>query len=86
MDVSIQIRYRINDVIKMTNTIQDFNTSLKAMARGILVNFISKKDAGKIEIEINYIKQEFVVSSFNLNVIWNSVVKNFPTFLILFKS
>ena len=49
----------------MTNTIQDFNNSLKAIARGVLVNLVSKKDAGKIEIEINYIKQEFVVSRLN---------------------
>ena len=49
----------------MTNTIQDFNNSLKAIARGVLVNLVSKKDAGKIELEINYIKQEFVVSGLN---------------------
>ncbi len=61
MEISAQIRYRITDVIKVTNSLQDINLSLKSIARSHLVNQFSKVDLGKIEIEKNYIKQQFVV-------------------------
>ena len=52
------------DPIKLINTLQDLNGTLKSVARGYLVRIISKKDANKIEDEKNYIIQEFKVLVF----------------------
>jgi erythrocyte band 7 integral membrane protein len=62
IDISTNVRYRINDVVKMTNSVQDLTITLKSLSRGILVNLLSKLSASKIEKEINYIKQDFTVS------------------------
>jgi erythrocyte band 7 integral membrane protein len=59
VDTSTQIRYIINDVIKMTNSVQDLPSSLKSIARSNLINTISKKDTSKLENELYYLKQEF---------------------------
>jgi hypothetical protein len=62
IDTTTQIRYQIIDVIKVTNTLQDLNSSLKSISRGIMVSFLSKKDATKIEREKNFLTQEIKVT------------------------
>lgn len=62
VQTSTQVRYKIVDVIKMTNSLQDLSASLKSVARGMLVNIISKKDPGKIEVEKSYIIQDMKVN------------------------
>lgn len=59
VDTSTQIRYKINDVIKMTNSVQDLTSSLKSIARSNLINTMSKKDTSKLENELYYLKQDF---------------------------
>ena len=58
IDISTRIRYVINDVLKMTNSVQDLSVSIKSITRGTLVNLLSKKDASKIEREKNYFTQD----------------------------
>lgn len=45
----------------MTNSVQDLNSSLKSIARGILFTMISKKDTNKVENEKSYLTQELQV-------------------------
>ncbi len=61
VDTSTQIRYKINDAIKIANSVQDLNHLLKSVARSVLVSLISKKDLSKIEIEKSYIIQDVKV-------------------------
>ncbi len=61
LDTTTQVRYQIIDVVKVTNTLQDLNNSLKSISRGILVSFLSKIDSNKIEREKNFLTQEFRV-------------------------
>lgn len=61
VDTSTQIRYKINDAIKIANSVQDLNHLLKSVARSVLVSLISKKDLSKIEIEKSYIVQDVKV-------------------------
>ena len=61
IDLSTQVRFQVMDPIKLSNTLQDLNGTLKSVARGYLVGIISKKDANKIEIEKSYIIQDFKV-------------------------
>ena len=58
VETTVQVRYQINDPIKMANSVQDLTFSLKSMTRIGLVSLLSKKDASKIENERNYIQQE----------------------------
>lgn len=59
IDLSTVIRYQINDVIKVTNSLQDSNALLRSLARGILITLVSKKDLSKIEIEKSYLIEDF---------------------------
>lgn len=72
VDTSTQIRYKINDAIKIANSVQDLNHLLKSVARSVLVSLISKKDLSKIEIEKSYIVQDVKVFK----------IKNFPTLFV----
>lgn len=87
IDTTTQIRYQIIDVIKVTNTLQDLNTSLKSISRGIMVSFLSKKDATKIEREKNFLTQEIKekinemvqkwgVTVINLDLTLNSIARD----------
>lgn len=58
IETSTQIRYLINDVIKMQNNVADLNTSLRPLARSLLMQYVSKKTTSKIEQELYYIKNE----------------------------
>ena len=58
LETTVQVRYQINDPIKVANSVQDLVFSLKSMTRIGLVSLLSKKDASKIENERNYIEQE----------------------------
>jgi hypothetical protein len=55
--------------------LQDLNNTLKSVARGFLVSMISKKDTHRIEIEKDYILQEFKV-----NLIDKSIKNYFKIF------
>lgn len=79
------IRYRIDDVVKINNTLQDSNSLLRSISRGILINIASKKDINKIENEKNNFIDEFKVKFhskyktlfiyFNLKINLNNTVK-----------
>ena len=58
VETTLQVRYQINDAIKMTNSVKDVTFSLKSLARSILVSMLSKKDATKIEKDLPFIKHE----------------------------
>ncbi len=62
IDTTTIVRYEVFDPIKLLNNLEDQNNTLKSVARGYLVNIISKKDSGKVEKEKSYIIQEFTVS------------------------
>ena len=53
----------------MTNSVQDLNSSLKSIARSLLINSISKKDTSKLENEIYYLKQDFKVLKYGFRFI-----------------
>lgn len=57
-DTSLQVRYRINDVIKAANSVKDVTHMLKSLARSIMVGILSKKDSNRIEVEAHYMKQD----------------------------
>lgn len=61
LDLSTVIRYRIDDVVKITNTLQDSNSLLRSISRGILINIASKQDINKIENEKIHFIDEFKV-------------------------
>lgn len=61
IDTTTQIRYQIFDVVKVTNTLQDSNNSIKSIARGVMVSSLSKVDTNKIEKEKNFLSQEVKV-------------------------
>lgn len=62
--MSTQIRYRIDDVIKLTNSVQDVTHSLKSVARFALVSLVSKMNISKFEVEKSYLKQDVIVSDY----------------------
>lgn len=59
VDLTSIIRYEVFDAIKLMNTLEDLNGTLKSVARGLLINIISKKDAGQVERDKSYIIQDF---------------------------
>lgn len=59
VDTTTVVRYEVLDAIKLLNTLEDLNSTLKSVARGYLVSNISEKDTIKIEREKNYIMQDF---------------------------
>ncbi|CAF0721745.1 unnamed protein product [Brachionus calyciflorus] len=67
IELSTVIRYQINDVIKVTNSLQDSNALLRSLSRGILISIVTKKALSKLENEKNYIAEEFK-NSLNENV------------------
>lgn len=69
--MSTQVRYRIDDVIKLTNSLQDVNHSLKSVVRSVLVSLVSKMNISKIEIEKSYIKQDVIVSTNQIDYFYN---------------
>ncbi len=56
----------ITDIVKMTNSLQDLNISLKSITRSTMTNLLSKKDASKVEMEKVYLAQELKVNIFSL--------------------
>ena len=63
VELTIQVNYFINDVIKVENTLQNLNHSIKSLTRSLLIEYVSKKSANKIEMELYYIKAEVKVNS-----------------------
>ena len=45
----------------MQNNVQDLNNILKPLARSLLIQHISKKNANKLDQELYYIKNEIKV-------------------------
>ena len=58
VELSTVIRYRINDVIKAQNSLQDLNQCIKPIARSMIIERISRKDACKLEQELYFLKSE----------------------------
>lgn len=58
VELNIHVNYFINDVIKAENTLQNLNHSIKSLTRSLLIEYVSKKSANKIEMELYYIKAE----------------------------
>ena len=55
------MRYEIIDAIKLLNSLEDLNGTLKSVARSILVAAVSKKEACIVEKEKSYILQDVMV-------------------------
>lgn len=74
--MSTVIHYKINDVNKMTNSLQDSNTILRSICRGVLISITSKKDTYKIENEKTDLIQEFKVKILKIYLL-NYFLSNF---------
>lgn len=59
IDTTTIVRYEIFDPVKLLNTLEDLNMTLKSVARGYLVANVSNKDSNIVEREKNYIIQDF---------------------------
>ena len=62
VDTTTIVRYEVFDAIKLLNSLENLNDTLKSIARGYLVGIISKKDSNKVEVDKTYILQEFMVN------------------------
>lgn len=60
VDTTTIVRYEVFDAIKLLNSLENLNDTLKSIARGYLVGIISKKDSNKVEVDKTYILQEFM--------------------------
>lgn len=60
VDTTTIMRYEIIDAIKLLNSLEDLNGTLKSVARGILVATVSKKDSCMVEKEKSYIVQDIM--------------------------
>ncbi|RNA13421.1 stomatin 1 isoform X2 [Brachionus plicatilis] len=87
IDLSTVIRYKIDDIIKMTNSLQDSNTLLRSISRGILISIASKKDTNKIESDkmnftlefkntLNETVKKWGIEIIDIEILINGIVKN----------
>jgi uncharacterized protein (UPF0335 family) len=60
----------------MQNNVADLNTSLRPIARSLLLQFISKKSTSKIEHELYYIKHEIKELLNDVVKMWGLEVKS----------
>jgi hypothetical protein len=76
VDTTTIMRYEIVDAIKLLNSLEDLNGTLKSVARGILVATISKKDSCVLEKEKSYILQDVLKEMNDYIIKWGVKLTN----------